>query len=265
MDGRTLNCGAVACVENIRHPAALARRVMERTPHVLLVGEGARMFALQNGFPLDNLHTPESMAEWYKRRPKPGAAEAPRRQGAPGPSRRAQRSRYRHGAGPRSEGQSGRRLHHQRPGPQVAGTRGRLAADRAWVVCRQHRWGRRRNRSRRRGDSYQRQLPGGGAHACRPVSSGSLRPGRAKVNDTAVRRGVHPAHVAFIALDVKGRTGAAATRQTNFQYASRPRRQGRTAQGCRVWACAALNSVLVFQYRRGGGSRHHHRPGQGQG
>ena len=47
MDGQTLNCGAVACVENIRHPAALARRVMERTPHILLVGEGARMFALQ--------------------------------------------------------------------------------------------------------------------------------------------------------------------------------------------------------------------------
>ena len=40
-----------------------------------------------------------------------------------------------------------------------------------------------------------------------------------KVNDLAVRRGVHPAHVAFIALDVKGRTGAAATAQTNFQYA----------------------------------------------
>src|SRR5437016_14451669 len=35
MDGRTLSCGAVAAVENIRHPAALARRVMERTPHIL--------------------------------------------------------------------------------------------------------------------------------------------------------------------------------------------------------------------------------------
>src|SRR5271168_794481 len=34
MEGHTLNCGAVACVENIRHPAALARRVMERTPHI---------------------------------------------------------------------------------------------------------------------------------------------------------------------------------------------------------------------------------------
>src|SRR5262245_17267779 len=41
MDGRTLSCGGVAALENVRHPAALARLVMERTPHVLLVGEGA--------------------------------------------------------------------------------------------------------------------------------------------------------------------------------------------------------------------------------
>src|SRR5215207_10243555 len=50
MDGKTLDCGAVAGVENIRHPAALARRVMEKTPHVLVVGEGARLFAVQQGF-----------------------------------------------------------------------------------------------------------------------------------------------------------------------------------------------------------------------
>src|SRR5438876_11216969 len=41
MDGVTLSCGAVAGLENIKHPAALARRVMEKTPHVLLVGQGA--------------------------------------------------------------------------------------------------------------------------------------------------------------------------------------------------------------------------------
>ena len=41
MDGKTLACGAVAALENVRHAAALARRVMEKTPHVLLVGEGA--------------------------------------------------------------------------------------------------------------------------------------------------------------------------------------------------------------------------------
>src|ERR1041385_6572093 len=50
MDGRTLACGAVAGLENIRHPAALARLVMDRTPHILLVGEGARLFAVQQNF-----------------------------------------------------------------------------------------------------------------------------------------------------------------------------------------------------------------------
>ena len=40
-----------------------------------------------------------------------------------------------------------------------------------------------------------------------------------KINEVAVRRGVHPAAVAFIALDPKGRYGAAATQKTGFQYA----------------------------------------------
>src|ERR1700751_3996599 len=50
MDGKTLACGGVAALENIRHPAAVARLVMEKTPHLLLVGEGARLFAVQHGF-----------------------------------------------------------------------------------------------------------------------------------------------------------------------------------------------------------------------
>jgi N4-(beta-N-acetylglucosaminyl)-L-asparaginase len=70
MEGRTLNCGSVACVENVNHVAALAKRVMERTPHIMLVGEGARTFAVKEGFPLANLNTPESLAVWIKRRPK---------------------------------------------------------------------------------------------------------------------------------------------------------------------------------------------------
>jgi N4-(beta-N-acetylglucosaminyl)-L-asparaginase len=70
MDGRTMNCGAVACLENIRHPAAVARRVMEVTSHVLLVGEGARLFAVQQGFPLSHMATSESLAEWERRRPR---------------------------------------------------------------------------------------------------------------------------------------------------------------------------------------------------
>src|SRR5262245_46589362 len=44
MDGKTLACGAVAGVENVKHVAALARRVMEKTPHILLVGQGAQQF-----------------------------------------------------------------------------------------------------------------------------------------------------------------------------------------------------------------------------
>ena len=53
MDGNTLACGAVAGLENVRHAAAVARKVMEKTPHILLVGGGARQFAMQQGFPLE--------------------------------------------------------------------------------------------------------------------------------------------------------------------------------------------------------------------
>src|SRR5205085_431582 len=49
--------------------AALARRVMERTNHLLLVGPGAQQFALQQGFALENLNTPESLTEWERSRP----------------------------------------------------------------------------------------------------------------------------------------------------------------------------------------------------
>ena len=78
MDGRTLRCGAVAAVENVRHVAALARLVMEKTPHLLLAGEGARLFAVENGFPLENLHTPESVAQWYRRRDLMASGKTPR-------------------------------------------------------------------------------------------------------------------------------------------------------------------------------------------
>lgn len=67
MRGGDLGCGAVAGVENIRHATALARLVMEKTRHILLVGDGARTFALENGFPLETMHTPESVAEWQRR------------------------------------------------------------------------------------------------------------------------------------------------------------------------------------------------------
>ncbi len=47
------NCGSVAFLERIKHPISVARRVMERTPHVMLVGSGAQQFAIAEGFPLE--------------------------------------------------------------------------------------------------------------------------------------------------------------------------------------------------------------------
>jgi N4-(beta-N-acetylglucosaminyl)-L-asparaginase len=64
------NCGAVACLEHIIHPISVARKVMEKTPHVMLVGDGALQFALENGFKRENLLTPESekiWKEWLKK------------------------------------------------------------------------------------------------------------------------------------------------------------------------------------------------------
>lgn len=58
------NCGAVMFLEGIMHPIKVARLVMDKTPHVQLVGEGALQFALANGFKVENLLTPESEKAW---------------------------------------------------------------------------------------------------------------------------------------------------------------------------------------------------------
>lgn len=58
------NVGAVAALEDIMHPISVARRVMEKTPHTMLVGEGARRFALAEGFEAVKLLTPEAEAAW---------------------------------------------------------------------------------------------------------------------------------------------------------------------------------------------------------
>jgi N4-(beta-N-acetylglucosaminyl)-L-asparaginase len=58
------NCGAVMAIENIMHPVLVARLVMEKTPHVQLVGEGALQFALEQGFKEENLLTPGSERAW---------------------------------------------------------------------------------------------------------------------------------------------------------------------------------------------------------
>jgi N4-(beta-N-acetylglucosaminyl)-L-asparaginase len=63
MDDKS-NCGSVMCLEHIVHPISVARLVMEKTPHVVLAGDGALEFALANGFKKENLLTPESEKIW---------------------------------------------------------------------------------------------------------------------------------------------------------------------------------------------------------
>ena len=58
------NIGSVACLENIKNPVSVARAVMEKTPHVMLVGDGALQFAVSQGFKKENLLTPTSEKEW---------------------------------------------------------------------------------------------------------------------------------------------------------------------------------------------------------
>lgn len=58
------NCGSVAAMENIAHPISVARLVMEKTPHVMLVGDGATQFAVEQGFKKEKLLTPESEKAW---------------------------------------------------------------------------------------------------------------------------------------------------------------------------------------------------------
>lgn len=58
------NIGSVACLEFIKHPISVARAVMEKTPHVMLVGDGALQFALSQGFKKENLLVEDSKKEW---------------------------------------------------------------------------------------------------------------------------------------------------------------------------------------------------------
>jgi len=64
MHGPTHRGGAVAALEGFKYPSKVARLVMEETDHVLLVGEGARRFALENGFQEEDLLTQSSREVW---------------------------------------------------------------------------------------------------------------------------------------------------------------------------------------------------------
>jgi beta-aspartyl-peptidase (threonine type) len=52
MDGKTLKAGAVAGLHHIKNPILLARAVMDKSPHVMMIGDGAEKFAQENGFEL---------------------------------------------------------------------------------------------------------------------------------------------------------------------------------------------------------------------
>ena len=64
------SCGAVACVKNIQHPITLARRVMEETEHVFIVGEGANLMAKALGFPYFDPISPMSKKIWEEHKRK---------------------------------------------------------------------------------------------------------------------------------------------------------------------------------------------------
>lgn len=61
------SCGTVAFVRQVKHPISLARAVMEKTPHVMLAGEGARQFAIAQGFPMEEEKlSPKAQVEYDK-------------------------------------------------------------------------------------------------------------------------------------------------------------------------------------------------------
>jgi N4-(beta-N-acetylglucosaminyl)-L-asparaginase len=87
MYGPTHTAGAVGALRNIKNPSRVARLVMEKTPHVLLVGEGALKFALAHGFREENLLTEKAREAWLQWKKQQGATEPlppPSESGHPG-------------------------------------------------------------------------------------------------------------------------------------------------------------------------------------
>ncbi len=75
MHGPTKRAGAVAAIEGIKTPSEVAKLVMLYTNHILLVGEGAKRFALSYGFVEENLLTPESRQAWLEWRANRGSSD----------------------------------------------------------------------------------------------------------------------------------------------------------------------------------------------
>ncbi len=81
MDGPSKRAGAVACLEGVRTPSLVARKVMQETDHLLLVGKDAQRFARNLGFTIeDDLNTPKSRKLWleWKRRTDPAHYLSPK-------------------------------------------------------------------------------------------------------------------------------------------------------------------------------------------
>jgi isoaspartyl peptidase/L-asparaginase-like protein (Ntn-hydrolase superfamily) len=201
MDGKTLDCGSVAAVENIRHVAALARKVYEKTPHVMLVGKGAEWFAIQNGFPLETLLTPESVALWEKDRPK--------KKGHDTVTVLANDGKGRLGGVCTTSG-----LSYKTPGrvgdsPLIGS--GLYVDDEAGAAG-------------ATGVGEEIIRIGGALFMVEQMRAGKS-PQQAteaavmRAIAAAVRRGQHPAKVAFLAMSPKGEVGAACTQGTDFKYA----------------------------------------------
>ena len=118
MDGE-LRCGGVGALEDIAHPVSVARAVMERTPHVLLVGDGAQEFALAQGFVKTSLLTPQARQaweQWRKSSPQPPRTDRPHNDGT--------RDR---GAAPGRDEMSGGPSRHDTLGILAVDAQGRLA------------------------------------------------------------------------------------------------------------------------------------------
>lgn len=205
MDGKTLDCGSVAGVENIRHVAALAKKVYEKTPHIMLVGKGAEWFAMQNGFPLETLLTPESVAEWYKNRP----VKKMETKGHDTVTVLAKDAKNHLGGVCSTSG-----LSYKMPGrvgdsPLIGS--GLYVDDEAGAAG-------------ATGVGEEIIRIGGSMYVVELMRAGKT-PQQAtemavdRVIKTAIRRGKHPASVAFLALDPKGNVGAACTAGTDFKYA----------------------------------------------
>ncbi|MSR31587.1 MAG: N4-(beta-N-acetylglucosaminyl)-L-asparaginase [Gemmataceae bacterium] len=204
MDGKTLSCGAVGCLENIKHAAAVARLVMEKTPHIMLVGQGAQAFALQHGFPLESLVTPESIAEWEKNRPKKGKTA--------GHDTVTVLARDQSGTLGGVCTTSG--LSYKLPGrvgdsPLIGS--GLYVDDEAGAAG-----------ATGVGEEI---IRAGGAGLVVEFMRQGKTPQEAcetmirKVNRLAARRGVHPARVSFLAMDKRGRVGGACSKGGKFVYA----------------------------------------------